>query len=134
MNPAWIILTLKVAVTAVTVLLIASLIAIAKGRRQLHGRINLAFFVLTLGALLGLEGIIRFVEPEIFDAYLERHGAKTALVVHLAFAAPAALLLFLMLFTGLRRRRTAHLLLGFLFLALWTGTFVTGIFFLPHAD
>jgi hypothetical protein len=37
-----------------------------------------------------------------------------------------------MLFTGLTGRRTLHLRLAYLFGALWTGTFLTGVFFLPH--
>ena len=52
--------------------------------------------------------------------------------VHLAFALPAALVLLAMLWTGWTRRRTLHVGLGVLFLVLWAGTFVTGIFFLPN--
>jgi len=50
MNAAVVILVLKVAVIAVTVLLVASLTALARGNIRLHGRINYVFFVLTLGA------------------------------------------------------------------------------------
>ena len=46
-----VILTLKVAVAAVTVLLLASLVALARGQYRLHGRINLVFFTLTLAAV-----------------------------------------------------------------------------------
>jgi hypothetical protein len=38
-----------------------------------------------------------------------------------------------MLYTGLTHRRAAHLILAAVFGALWTGTFVTGVFFLSHA-
>ena len=44
----------------------------------------------------------------------------------------AAILLPIMLYTGLTHRRRIHLGLAILFSILWLGTFVTGIFFLPH--
>jgi hypothetical protein len=122
-----IILTLKIAVAAVTVLLAASLVAVARGQYRLHGRINLAFFILTLAAVLGLEVIIRFVDPSTFD-YLRN---KPELTIHLCFAVPSALLMPAMLYTGLTRRRKIHLTLACLFGACWAGTFITGIFFLP---
>jgi uncharacterized membrane protein YozB (DUF420 family) len=126
-----VLLGLKVAVCAVTVLLAASLIALARGRIRLHGRINLAFFTLTLSALLGFEVIIRLLNPQAFD-YIKGHPELArALGVHLCFAIPAALLMPAMLYTGLKRLRTAHLLLAVLFAILWAGTFITGVFFLP---
>jgi hypothetical protein len=127
-----IILTLKVAVVAVTLLLAASLTALARGRYRLHGRINVAVFVLTLTALLGLEGVARLVRPGLFQEYFDRADAWTAFYVHLSFSAPAAAVLVLMLYTGLRHRRALHISLGICFLALWTGTLITGLFFLPH--
>jgi hypothetical protein len=45
---------------------------------------------------------------------------------------PSALLLPVMLFTGKTKRRTTHVAFAVLFSLMWTGTFVTGIFFLPH--
>ena len=45
---------------------------------------------------------------------------------------PAALLLPLMLYTGLRHRRKLHMAFAVVFAVLWTGTFISGIFFLPH--
>lgn len=132
MNAALIIVILKVAVVAVTLLLIASFVALARGNLWLHGRINFVFFGLTLSALLGLEVVARLISPEIFMEHFERHGARDALRIHLMFSVPSAVLLFGMLFTGLKRFRTAHIAVGILFLALWTGTFVTGIFYLPH--
>jgi uncharacterized membrane protein YozB (DUF420 family) len=126
-----IILALRVAVAAVTVLLAASLLAVARGNTRLHGRINIAFFVLTLTALLGLEVVVRLVSPGIFGEYFAAYPARRlALYVHLGFAVPAALLLPLMLFTGLRHRRVWHLTLAVVFGLLWLGTFVTGTFFL----
>jgi hypothetical protein len=127
-----IILTLKVAVTLVTVLLILSLVALRQRRTRLHGRINIAVFVLTLGALVGLELIARLISPDIFSAHFTRTRSWTALYIHLAFSIPSALILLVMLFTGLRRRFTVHYYLGLVFLVLWTGTFITGVFFLPH--
>ncbi len=127
-----VILALKVAVSAVTVLLLASLVALARGQYPLHGRLNLAFFTLTLAALLGFEVVIRLLRPSVFDYIRANEELNRALLIHLGFAVPAALLMPAMLYTGLTRRRTAHLVLSALFGALWAGTFVTGVFFLPH--
>src|SRR5262245_12110638 len=130
--PETIILTLKIAVIAVTLLLLASLVAVWRGQYRLHGQLNRVFFALTLCALLGLEVVARILSPAILRDYFTRTDAWTALQVHLAFALPAALTLPLMLYTGSRRRRTLHLSLSVLFGVLWTGTFITGVFFLPH--
>jgi hypothetical protein len=132
MNAGLIILVLKIAVVAVTVLWIGSLIALALGKTRLHGRINIVFFVLTLAALFGLELIARIISPEIFDTYLDQHDAKNALYIHLGFSVPSAVLLFVMLFTGLKHQRNFHIATGILFSILWIGTFITGVFFLPH--
>lgn len=114
-----------------TVLFAASLVAVARGRTRLHGRINLAFFVLTLTALLGLEAVTRCLSPGLFDEYFAAYPARRqALYVHLGFALPAAVVLPFMLYTGLRRLRRWHLTLAVLFGVLWLGTFVTGTFFL----
>jgi hypothetical protein len=125
-----VILILKVAVAAVTVLLLASLVALARGNRTLHGRINVVFAALTLAAVLGLEVLIRFIDPELFTYF--DPPTLAALRVHLCFAVPSAVLLPVMLYTGLTRRRNVHIGLAVLFSLLWTGTVVTGIFFLPH--
>jgi uncharacterized protein DUF420 len=132
LTPWNIILTLKIAVVAVTVMLLASLVALASGRYRLHGRINIAFFILTLTALLGLEGVTRLIDPEMFSHYLQQTNSANALSVHLTFSIPAALVLPFMLYTGLRHKRRVHLALASLFSILWIGTFVTGVFFLPH--
>jgi uncharacterized membrane protein YozB (DUF420 family) len=132
LTPGLVILVLKIAVAAVTVLLLASLVALAKGNIRLHGRINLAFFVLTLAAVLGLEFLIRVIDPRMFEEYLVRHEAQQIMRIHLIFSIPSALLLPLMLFTGLKRHRNLHVAMAIVFLILWTGTFVTGIFYLPH--
>ena len=125
-----VILALKVAVTAVTVLFLTSLVALARGHYRLHGRLNLAFFSLTVVALLALEVVVRVLDPRIFDYFDER--TRLLLTVHLAFSLPAAALMGAMLYTGLTRRRDLHLYLAGAFTVLWAGTFVTGIFFLPH--
>jgi hypothetical protein len=125
-----VILALKVAVAAVSVLLLASLAALVRGNYRLHGRINLVFFVLTTGAVLGLEVLVRFINPGVFDYFDPQ--TRTRLQVHLCFSIPSALLLPFMLFTGLTHRRRLHLSLATVFGILWVGTFVTGIFFLPH--
>jgi uncharacterized membrane protein YozB (DUF420 family) len=127
-----VIIILKVAVIAVTLLLLASLTALATGRIKLHGRINIAFFALTMIALLGFEVIIRFLYPDMVQSYLRERDAISSLNTHLWFALPSAVLLLVMLPTGLRRLRSLHIAIGVLFLVLWTGTFVTGVFYLPH--
>ena len=125
-----VILSLKLAVSAVTVLLLASLVALMRGNYRLHGRINVVFSALTLAAVLGLEVLVRLIDPRLFD-YFDPDTLQ-ALRIHLCFAVPSAILLPIMLYTGLTRRRTVHLTLAVFFSLLWTGTFVTGVFFLPH--
>jgi uncharacterized membrane protein YozB (DUF420 family) len=117
-------------VVAVTLLLLASLVALARGNYRLHGRLNTAFFVLTLAALLGLEVLVRFLNPQLFDYFDET--TRCNLLVHLCFSLPAAALLPVMLFTGWTGRRKVHVTTAVFFSALWIGTFITGIFFLPH--
>jgi hypothetical protein len=129
-----IILVLKIAVVLVTLLLIWSLLALARGRYVLHGRLNLWVLLLTLAALLGLEVIARLLYPDLFAAHFARHEAQGALFVHLSFALPSAVLLPLMFYLGWRHKRSLHIGLGILFLVLWTGTFITGVFFLPHTE
>jgi hypothetical protein len=124
-----IILTLKVLVTAVTVLFAASLAAILTDRVRLHGRINLVFFVLTMATVLGFELLLR-LGTDVTATFSPE--ARQALTVHLYFAIPSAVILPVMLVTGLRRRRWLHVPLGIAFAVLWAGTFVTGVFFLPH--
>ena len=55
-----ILLILKVLVAAVTVLFAASLVALARKNFKLHGRINTAFFVLTMLTVIVFELLIRF--------------------------------------------------------------------------
>jgi uncharacterized membrane protein YozB (DUF420 family) len=131
MNAGLVILILKIAVATVTVLWISSLIALARGNIKLHGRINIVFFILTLTALIGLEVIVQIISPKSFDDFLNEKEAKGLLFVHLCFSMPTAVLLFVMLFTGLTRSRRFHIATGILFSVLWVGTFITGIFFLP---
>ena len=127
-----VILALKVAVAAVTLLLLASLAALALGKIRLHGRINIVFFTLTVTALIAFEVVIRFLNPGAFDYINGNAALRRALDVHLCFSVPSALLMPLMLFTGLTHRREAHLFLAGAFAVLWIATFVTGVFFLPH--
>lgn len=124
-----IILTLKILVAAVTLLLLASFVALLMKRPRLHGQINTVFFVLTMLTVVGFEALLQFVDVSTtFDEV-----ARQALRVHLRFAIPSALLLPVMLFTGKTRRKRVHIAFGVVFAVLWAGTFVTGIFFLPHA-
>jgi uncharacterized membrane protein YozB (DUF420 family) len=121
-----IILTLKVLVSAVTILLLASLVALARGNRRLHGRINTVFFVLTMTTVLGFEVILQFVDvkKEFSDADLK------ALYVHLWFSIPSAVMLPVMFFTGFTGRKAIHVPCAVLFSILWAGTFLTGVFYL----
>ncbi|HUR55572.1 MAG TPA: DUF420 domain-containing protein [Gemmataceae bacterium] len=123
-----IILTLKVLVVTVTVLLAAAIAAIAAGNRKLHGRINTAFFALTMLTVFGFEVLLQFVDVKsAFDDH-----ARKALRTHLWFAVPSAVVLPVMFLSGKTRRRKLHLACAVVFVALWCGTFVTGVFFLPH--
>jgi uncharacterized membrane protein YozB (DUF420 family) len=125
-----VILSLKIAVLAVTLIFLTSLVALSRGAYRLHGRINLAFFVLTAAALLVLEVLVRLVNPQLFN-YFDA-DTRQKLNIHLCFAIPSALIMPFMLWSGLTHRRRIHLTLAAIFSVLWTGTFVTGIFFLPH--
>jgi hypothetical protein len=125
-----VILTLKAAVAAVTLILLASLVCLLRGKYRWHGRLNIVFFVLTLTAVLGLEGIIRFINPNLFDYFSAE--TRRMMTIHLSFSIPSTILLPVMLVSGLRRRRIFHISVGVVFLVCWIGTFVTGIFFLPH--
>lgn len=131
MNGPQIIFALQIAVVAVTVLLVASLIALAFGRFRLHGRLNVAFFVLTLTAVLGLEVLIRLVDPDVFAYIHSQEKLRQGLRLHLCFAVPALLLMPVMLYTGWMQRRRTHRTLAGLFVVAWAGTVITGLFFLP---
>mgnify|MGYP000541238759 CR=1 FL=1 len=129
-DSATIILTLKILVSAVTLLYAAAIAAILSGRKRLHGRLNTAFFILTLTTVIGFELLLRFglnasatFSPE----------AMQALRIHLGFAVPSALLLPVMFVLGIKHMKRTHMAVGVLFTILWIGTFVTGVFFLPHS-
>ena len=125
-----VILILKIAVISVTLLLAWSLLVLYRGNYRLHGRINLWFMILTLVAVLGLEFVVRVVDPTLFDYFDVR--TRKMLYVHLCFSVPSAVLLPVMYVTGRLRVRRVHLALAWVFGALWIGTFVTGVFWLPH--
>jgi uncharacterized membrane protein YozB (DUF420 family) len=127
----YVILTLKIAVSAVTVILLAALVAIARGNQRLHGRLNVIFFTLTLITLLGFEILIQLIRPDVFDYIKEHEQLAQLLRIHLCFSIPSAVLMPVMLYTGLSRRRRVHLTLAVIFAILWTGTVITGVFFMP---
>ena len=123
-----IILTLKALVALVTLLLVASIIALRLKRPRLHGQINTVFFALTMMTVLGFEVLLQFVDVSAtFDL-----NTRQALRLHLCFAIPSAVLLPIMLFTGKTGRKSTHVVFAVAFGIMWTGTFVTGVFFLPH--
>lgn len=122
-----IILTLKVLVVAVTLLLLASLVALAQKRPHRHGQINTVFFILTLLTVAAFEGVLQWVDVSAtFD-----DAARQALRVHLGFAIPAALILPALFLSGKMRKKTLHVALAVVFSILWTGTVITGLG-LPH--
>jgi hypothetical protein len=130
------ILALKGAVVAVTVLHVMSLIALARGRNRLHGQMNTVFFTLTMAAVVLFELAVRvgpIIEPgwSVTSGWAEQH--HNALRVHLCFVIPLVIVLPAMLVTGRRGPRAWHLWLAGVFSILWTGMFITGVFFLPHA-
>lgn len=127
-----VILALKSAVAAATLLLLAALLALVLGKVRLHGRINIVFFVAVMATLVLFEGIIRITHPGVFEYIQENQELRQALRIHLSFSVPSALLLPLMLWSGYTHRRRIHLTLAFLFAIAWSGTAITGIFFLPH--
>ena len=65
------ILALKIAVSAVTVLLLASFVALLRGNIRLHGRINTVFFILTISALVGLEVVAP--QPPVYQTQFGGH-------------------------------------------------------------
>src|SRR6266567_6841416 len=110
-----VILVLKTAVLAVTLLLLASLAALWRGNYRLHGRINVVFFILTATTLVAFELLIRIIRPDLFDYIMANDELRRSLNVHLCFAVPSALLMPVMLYTGLTGRRRPHLALAYLF-------------------
>ena len=134
LNGPLVILILKIAVVSVTLIFATSLVMLARGNFRLHGRINTVFFILTSAALIGLEVVVRIMRPDIFDYMDGDPDLKRRLTIHLSFSLPATAVMPLMLFTGYSHRRTVHICLAVLFSILWTGTFVTGVFFLPHTN
>jgi uncharacterized membrane protein YozB (DUF420 family) len=126
-----VIITLKVAVISVTLVFIASLVAIVRGNQRLHGRLNLAFFTLTLITVLGFEVLIQLIRPDLFDYIKQHEELARTLRIHLCFSVPSAVVMPAMLYTGLTHRRNVHVVLAVLFTILWVGTFITGVFFIP---
>jgi hypothetical protein len=118
-----IILTLKVLVVAVTVLLLASLVALILKRPRLHGHINTAFFVLTMLTVVVFEVLLQWID--VSSAFDE--AARQALHTHLWFSVPSALLLPVMLISGKMRLKRLHLAVAAVFAVLWTGTVITGL-------
>ena len=129
LNGLTIIFTLKFLVLAVTVLYLAAIAAIATGRRRLHGRINTAFFILTMTTVVAFELLLRF-GVDVTASFSPE--ARQALRIHLGFAIPSALLLPVMYLTGSRGRGQWHRPLAVLFSLFWLGTVITGVVFLPH--
>lgn len=123
-----IILTLKVLVVAVTLLLVASLVALAFKRPRLHGHINTAFFVLTMVTVVAFEGLLQ-LGANVRETFTP--DQLQALFTHLWFAVPSALLLPAMIISGKMRAKRLHLALAVGFSLLWTGTVITGLG-LPH--
>jgi len=134
MNAATVILVLQVAVTAVSVLLVAALVALALGRRSLHGLLNTVFFWIALSAVLGLEVAVRILWPNLSVEFFDPAGPyRRPLLLHLSFSIPATVILGAMMYTGRAHRGQTHRALSALFLIFWTGTVMTGLFGLPNS-
>ena len=127
-----VILSLKTAVTAVTILLFLSLVALYRGNVSLHGRINMVFFILTVAALFVFEVVTRMMDPLLFQSIWKDADLSAKLRIHLGFALPSALLMGVMMFTGIKHKAVLHKRISWVFLICWTGTFLTGIFWLPN--
>lgn len=132
LTPTIVILSLKFAVGAVTVLLCLSLIALAMGKVVVHGKINVVFFFLTILALFFFEIVVRLIDPVLFSGLWKNPELAKSLKIHLCFAVPSALLMSVMLFTGLKRLKVLHKGVAIVFLVCWYGTFHTGLFWLPN--
>lgn len=132
LTPTLVILSLKTAVTAVTVLLFLSLVALYRGNVSLHGRINMVFFILTVAALFVFEVVTRMMDPLLFQSIWKDADLAAKLRIHLGFALPSALLMGVMMFTGIKHKAVLHKRISWVFLICWTGTFLTGIFWLPN--
>jgi len=126
-----VILLLKCAVGLVTILLIASGIALGKRNYRLHGLINTWMASLTLITVMGFELLVRVIGINVTDGWDD--STRLALKVHLCFVIPLVPILVFMLITGWRGHRKMHLSISVVFLILWVGMFVTGMFFLPHS-
>src|SRR5687767_5657441 len=110
-----VILVLKILVLAVTALLIVSLVAIGRGNRRLHGRINVVFFILTMLTVFAFEGLIRLgpmLEPGWRVTQGWTSGELLALKVHLSFVIPLTVLMPAMLYTGWTRKKWWHVRLA----------------------
>jgi hypothetical protein len=125
-----VILGLKVAVALVTLILIASAIALVVKKPRLHGILNTLMTLLTLAAVVIFEVIIRFMGVDVKEHMND--DAKAALKIHLCFVIPLTPFLIWMLISGWKRRIKMHLAVSVIFLTLWIGMFITGMFFLPH--
>lgn len=134
MTAPLLIIFLQGAVLAVTVLLAAALVALALGRRTLHGKLNTIFFVLAVTTVFGLEVVVRIVWPHLSAEFFDPAGPyRQPLLVHLCFSVPATIILAAMMYTGRYRHGATHRALSGLFLILWIGTVVTGVFYLPNS-
>ena len=127
-----VILGLKLAVSLVTLLLAGAVWAVWRKKYRLHGRINIVFFALTITTLLVFEVAIRLVKPQIYDYLKADPLLFSRLKIHLGFSIPAAIMMPLMLWSGLKRRKKIHRAASVVFLVIWIMTFLTGVFFLPH--
>ncbi len=126
-----VILILKILVGLVTALLIASAVALVRRNYRLHGKINTWMSALTLLTVMGFELLVRVVGIKVTEGWDD--STKTALKIHLCFVIPLVPILVFMLMTGWQGRRKMHLSMSVLFLILWVGMFITGMFFLPHS-
>jgi hypothetical protein len=125
-----VILILKIAVISTTILLAASIVALAKKRPRLHGQLNVWVAILLLSAVILFEGVIRLLGVDVTEHMNAQ--AQLILKIHLFFVIPLIPFLILMLMSGLGRRIKIHLQFTAVFLILWLGMLITGMM-LPHS-
>lgn len=77
---------------------------------------------------------MRVLWPHLSAEFLDPNGpVRRPLRTHLLFAVPAAAVLPVMMYSGGSRRGLLHRGTAGVFVVLWAGTFVTGIFLLPSS-
>jgi len=99
----------------------------------LHQRVNLLGVVFNLAAAIYLL-LIKYAFGGLSAFSIFPAAERWVIDTHRAFAALSLLMMLAMAFTGLRRKRTVHTAMHWVFLPLYTLVLISGFFFsnLPH--